>query len=133
MLVSIRVIDIEFNHCRVHLIGLREADSSAMQSFQMCPEVQVEPLYVERLRLADDVPLAGQQLGIRWPVVGVKVLDRASGQLVAQLPTRRIGAPPQNVSGDARGRAVEAVPAPALPRLIVNKRPEFIDLQVFNA
>lgn len=104
-----------------------------MQSFEMRPEVQVVPPNVERLRLADGVPLAGQHPGIRLPVVGVKLLDRASCQLVAQLSARRVGAPPQDVSGDARGRAVEAVPAPALLRLIFDKRPEFIDLQVFDA
>jgi hypothetical protein len=121
MLVSIHVIDIELNHRRVHLRGLRETDGSAMQSFQVCPEIQVVPLNVERLCLADGVPLAGQNLGIRLPVVGVKVLDRASCRLVAQLSARRVGAPPQDVSGDARGRAVEALPAPALPRLIFDK------------
>ncbi len=79
-----------------------------MQSFQVCPEVQVVPLNVERFCLADGVPLAGQNLGIRLPVVGVKVFDRASCQPIAELLARRVGAPPQDVSGDARGGAVEA-------------------------
>jgi hypothetical protein len=59
MLVSIDVINIEFNNRRVHLRGLRETDGSAMQSFQVCPEVQVVSLNVERLRLAGGVPPGG--------------------------------------------------------------------------
>ncbi|MDT5272618.1 MAG: hypothetical protein QOH49_4804, partial [Acidobacteriota bacterium] len=35
MLVSIHVIDIELNHRRVHLRGLRETDRAAMQPFQV--------------------------------------------------------------------------------------------------
>ena len=58
-LVSIDVIDIEFNHRRMHLSGLRETDGSTMQSFQMRPEVQVVLLDALRLRLTDGVPLGG--------------------------------------------------------------------------
>ncbi len=104
-----------------------------MQPFQMRAEVQVVPLNVERLRLADGVPRGGQYLGKRLPVVGIKVLDRASCQLVAEMSAGCVGAPPQDVSSDARRRAVEAIPAPALLRLIFDKWPEFINLQVFDA
>lgn len=59
MLRGIRMIDIEFNHHHVHLRGLREADRAAVQSLQVCPEIQVVSLDVELLRFADRVALCG--------------------------------------------------------------------------
>ncbi len=85
MLISIDVIDVELNHRRVHLSGLRESDGSTMQSFQVRPEVQVVALDVECLRLADGVPLGRQHLGIRLPVVGIKVCDRAACEFALEL------------------------------------------------
>lgn len=86
MLRSIHVIDIEFNDRRVHLIGFRETDRSALQPFQVCAEVQVVPLAVERFRFADRMPFRRPRLGIRLPGVGIEILYRAAGEFLKQLP-----------------------------------------------
>jgi hypothetical protein len=78
MLISINVIDIELNDRRVHLIGFRETDRSAMQPFQVRAEVQVVTLDVERSRFADPMPLRRQRLSIRLPVVSIEILHRAA-------------------------------------------------------
>lgn len=99
----------------------------------MSAEVEVFAFDVLGAGFSDEVDLLVKALGIAFPMVGVKLLHAAASKFLAQLATTRIGAAPDEESGDTPGAAIEGIPQPILLFFILHKRPLLIDFQLLDA
>lgn len=107
----------------MHFGRFGKADSFALQSFEVRAEVEVFAFDVLSASLADEVKLRINELGVTFPLVGVKLKYLAGGKFLAQLSATGIGAPSQNEGGNASSTAVERIPKPVLLFFVLNKRP----------
>ena len=66
------MLNIEFNHCIVHLRRLGKTNRTAMESLQVRTKVQVVPLNVLRPIFTAPMLRRRQTLAVRLPVIGIE-------------------------------------------------------------